>query len=55
MMQDTNISFAQINFIGNGEVLLLYRLYDLLVFPRIMLFQGLDNVRYYHEPLRESE
>jgi hypothetical protein len=54
MKQNTGVSFAQINFLNNGEVLIPYEECK-SAFPHVMLFQGLGNVRHYHGPLTESE
>jgi hypothetical protein len=50
-MRKTDVNFAQINFLDNGDILLPY---DLKVFPHLMLFQGLDDVRQYRGRLEGS-
>ncbi len=51
MQHTTSMSFTQINFIDNGEALLPY---NLSIFPHVMLFQGLNDVRHYHGTLTLS-
>ena len=51
-MENTKISFAQINLLEAGNVLTPY---NITTFPHLMLFQGYDDVRMYHDALDESQ
>jgi hypothetical protein len=52
VMEKSYITFAQINALDNGDVLAPF---EILTFPHVVLFQGLENFRTYHGAFREAE
>ena len=52
IMHDSDITFAQINALDNGDVLAPF---NVSTFPHLMLFQGLDNFRMYRGVFKETE
>lgn len=52
IMQKSDIVFAQIDALGNGDVLAPF---EISTFPRVMLFQALDNFRTYRGAFKEAE
>ena len=51
-MRNSELRFAQIDAVENNDVC---RPYDILSFPRVMLFRGLDDYQTYHGAFRQAE
>jgi hypothetical protein len=51
-MQDSCITFAQINFLGSGDILVPF---NISIFPHFILFQGFNNFRAYHGAIQVTE
>jgi hypothetical protein len=51
-MQDSDVTFAQIDFLNYGDILALF---NISTISHIMLFQGLDNLTTFRGATKEAE
>jgi hypothetical protein len=51
-MRNSEVRFAQLDALENNDVCVPF---EILSFPHVMLFRGLDDVRTYHGAFREAE